>query len=87
MSDSIVNKKIQDREMTWPVSQYWPVKLVLASYDRNGQYIEYRPVLKLLASQVSQTSTQCEISLQIFRSQKTCQMNWNSILEKTVLEI
>ena len=33
------------------------------------------------------TSAQCEISLQIFRSQKTCQMNWNSILEKTGLEI
>ena len=32
-------------------------------------------------------TAQCEISLQIFRSQKTCQMNWNSILEKTGLEI
>ena len=32
-------------------------------------------------------NAQCEISLQIFRSQKTCQMNWNSILEKTGLEI
>ena len=32
-------------------------------------------------------NAQCEISLQIFQSQKTCQMNWNSILEKTGLEI
>ena len=40
-----------------------------------------------LSNETQLYTAQCEISLQIFQSQKTCQMNWNSILEKTGLEI